>query len=730
MRHCLNILLRGLPIFLVVDAFRESPDASSHLKSLLGDKTPVINTTQDSVLELSNHWIDQAISALIATVANEKISTITHLETRFHEKCVKNIKSVEAHAKCVSDLLHVSRAQNARKKGAQILVKKVSEAASASDWVGSFRIRKKRQTQIVNRSGYSLKSSKDDISPFTLITKQITKSIRALKNKKEERGWRQIMVDVKKTGEVIEKRRKVKEMIGKSVRSRSAKPKKLYLSPRKPLANNDYEALDDPIQMTNEIIQTSSESDKKIDAEELLKRFQDHPEDILNDDAQGLLNMTGQETEAVLRIKLIREAVKLGLSLGGQNVSGFDQKSMKFASPRFFAIAPEEHKKENDTVSFIREQDTCELTCSFSQINILSPSLFSLHDEGSPDEQKTSLVKLLGDKEGIDKDSFMDLLTELTGVADTVDDAAQKASRESEGTLINVKGEEINVSRENLTKVYGEENYRKMKVLEKLHGMYTDEQVSMMNHFNKSGYAIMTDKQRDMVYGSGAPFENKLTLEAGRNLTMPKAKKALHTVIQEIGKGNIKVGKYEKRMKDIVGSPILFSSIIASPATASQALIASPVLFTPLVLSPAIYGSVILSPWVFVPVILGPRILSPIIVSPAIFSPIVLSPLALDPLVLVPGVANPVVLSPFILTPFILSPQVMTPIILSPFALSPFILTPTALSPLILSPFVLSPSVLSPSFVTAVIMSPYALSPSVLSPPTMISVFASPSILS
>ncbi|CAO4362915.1 unnamed protein product [Caenorhabditis nigoni] len=670
-----------LAAFEISDAFRESPEASAHLKTLLGEKTPQINTTQDSVLELSNHWIDQAMSALIATVANEKISKITHLETRLHEKCVKRIKSIEQHAKCVSELLEVSRAQNARQHHAQRLVIKVTESAPRSDWVGAFRIRKKRQTQIVNRDGYTLKSSKDDQSPFTLITKQITKSIRALKNKKEERGWRQIMVDVKKTGEVIEKRKKVKEMIKKSVRSRSSKSSRIYLSPRKPLANSDYEALeDDPILMTNEITDSETEDSRKMSPEEMLKRFQDHPEEILSNDAPEILNMTGQETEAVLRIKLIREG----------------------------------HQKHS-------------LNHQNFHVNILSPSLFSLHDEGSPDEQKTSLVKILGDQKGLDKDSFMDMLTELTGVADTVDEAAQKASKESEGTLMNVKGEEINISRENLTKIYGEENFRKMKVLEKLHGMYTEEQ---MSHFNKSGYAVMTDKQREMVYGKNAPFENLKTLEAGRNLTMGKAKKALHTVIKEIGKGNIKIGKYEKRMKDIVGSPILFSSIIASPATASQALIASPVLFTPLVLSPAIYGSVILSPWVFVPVILGPRILSPIIVSPAIFSPIVLSPLALDPLVLVPGVANPVVLSPFILTPFVLSPQVMTPIILSPFALSPFILTPTALSPLILSPFVLSPSVLSPSFVTAVIMSPYALSPSVLSPPTMISVFASPSILS
>ncbi|CAI2297706.1 unnamed protein product [Caenorhabditis sp. 36 PRJEB53466] len=688
----------ALPLLLVVLGSVPSGwaarEAAQEMKKLLGDSTLLINTTQASVLELSNHWIDQAFSSLIATVANEKIATISHLETKFHEKCVKNVKSIEEHAKCVSDLLQVSKSQVSRQEGVKKLLNAISENASASAWVGAFRIRKKRQT-VVRRSGYTLRSRKDDVSPFTAITKQITKTIRALKNKTEEKSWREIIVDVKKTGEVIEKRKKVKEMIGKSVRSRAA------MSPRKPLAiENTEDSMemenDDPIQMKNE-----SENKQKIDLDKIFRRIQDHPEQLLTDEAPKMLNMSGPGTEAVMRIKLIREAVKLGLSLGGQNVSGFEQKSLRFASPRFFAIAPEEHKKDNDT------------------INVLSPSLFSLHDEGSPDEQKLSIPSLFGEKIvgkqgglGGEKDSFMDLLTEITGVADTVDDAARQVALKSEGILMNAKGDEINVSRENVTRIYGEENYRKMKVLEQLHGMYTDEQ---MEHFNTTGYAIMNDKQREMVYGVGAPFDNKYAMEAGRNLTMADARKALHTVIHEIGKGNMKIGKYEKRMKDIVGSPILFSSIIASPATASQAIILSPVLFTPLV---------------FVPVILAPRIFAPIIVSPAIFSPIVLSPLAFDPLILVPGIANPLVLSPFIFTPFVLSPQVMTPLILSPFALSPFILTPTALSPVILSPFVLSPSVLSPSFVTAVVLSPYALSPSILSPPTMISVFASPSILS
>lgn len=260
--------------------------------------------------------------AFAFSVFSSRISKTSHLETRFHEKCVKEIESIEEHAKCVSELLDISRAQLSRQQRGKELVKQITENASA-DWVGAFRIRKKRETRVVTRDGYEIKSGRDGMSPFTMITKQITKTIRALKNKKEPRrygcrkfeflnfqiffSWREIMVDVKKTGEVMEKRKKVKEMLGKSVRSRSPKSRKILLSPRKPLASSWEESgKDDPIQMRNQIID-DNDSDKKIDIDEMFKRFQDHPEQILNEDAPKILNMTGEETEAVTRIKMIRE---------------------------------------------------------------------------------------------------------------------------------------------------------------------------------------------------------------------------------------------------------------------------------------------------------------------------------------------------------------------------------------------------------------------------------------
>jgi hypothetical protein len=46
----------------------------------------------------------------------------------------------------------------------------------------------------------------------------------------------------------------------------------------------------------------------------------------------------------------VRDAMKLGYSMAGQNTSGFEEKTVKLVSPRFFGLVPEE--KQPDEVSF------------------------------------------------------------------------------------------------------------------------------------------------------------------------------------------------------------------------------------------------------------------------------------------------------------------------------------------------------------------------------------------
>lgn len=78
--------------------------------------------------------------------------------------------------------------------------------------------------------------------------------------------------------------------------------------------------------------------------------------------------MTPEQKAMRQPIKLIRDGVKLGLRLAGQNVSDFDDKTLKMISPKIMSLVPDEEDNRNRTV------------------NLLSPSLFSLHNESGPHE--------------------------------------------------------------------------------------------------------------------------------------------------------------------------------------------------------------------------------------------------------------------------------------------------------------------------------------------------------
>ncbi|EPB76265.1 hypothetical protein ANCCEY_04627 [Ancylostoma ceylanicum] len=289
-------------------------------------------------------------------------------------------------------------------------------------------------------------------------------------------------------------------------------------------------------------------------------------------------------------------------------------------------------------------------------INFLSPSLFALHNDGSGIEKETSLasaMKIFGEK---DNAALLNFIMEASGVSDALD---------------NMK----------------------------------------MAQMNSTGYIVMNEEQREMIYGPSSPYHDPETYKSLSNASATDIPVMLEKAVRGIAAETMKF-KVERR-KEIVLSPLIFTPVVLDPATASQPIILSPLLFDPLVLSPAVFGVLVLSPFAFVPNILGPRVLSPVILSPNIWSPLVLTPLCLAPIILNPGVGNPLILSPLALSPFILSPVALNPLILSPFVLNPFIGIPHTLSPIVLSPFVLSPVIYSPPYYSAFFMSPHALSPSI-----------------
>lgn len=598
-------------------------------------------------------------------------------------RCSKQAATVPQHARCVVKVLDQTRHVKLKPKKtfkSETLKSHFKKKSSIKkpyagkyyktmkrkeDWVGSFLMaRAKRSIQVVNRDSYNIPSP-DDGTFFSKVIRQVTKTVRKFKNKEGIESWNSAIQRVRQVGEEAKRHNRRRKALKKRLQMMIENTPDDFLDPRKPLAMKKMELEDEDIMMKRK--------------EAMMKK-----------------------DEFRVPMKLLREGIKLAMSMAGKNVSNFDKKTLKIVSPRFMSLMP--------------DQDETEL------FNLLSPSLFSLHEEGNEVEKAFSLPRMLKELPNKDQEAWLNFIMEASGVTDAVDKAekTQRDMREKEMRLPD--GTPMYFTKENATKYGGEVEKRKIETFERLDRTYTKDQ---KEELEQRGYAFMDSKQLSIVYGPNSPFNKSDSLQLFKSLR--RMHDDPHHMIESDIRALAEAKKFKlKRMKEIVLSPFLLTWLVLNPAV-SQPIILSPLVLSPIVLSPSVLGPIILSPWVFVPLILSPRVLAPLIVNPIIFSPIVLSPLVLHPLILVPGVFNPIVLSPSVLGPLILSPQVFSPLILNPLVLSPLILNPMAASPLVLSPFVLSPIIYSPQFYTALVLSPYALSPLIESKLVASEVILSPS---
>ncbi|PIC47239.1 hypothetical protein B9Z55_006660 [Caenorhabditis nigoni] len=682
------------------------------------DKVLSLPISKETGTELWQRWTVQAFSGLISAISTRRLRLVEGYNQKKHEKCSSNAHDIKSHAKCLvsleEDVLSnrlLKRRRYFDKKARNTSIKNLKPGSKLSEklwklksmenyksakivkthrnmrkveienpqWIGSFKtVRSKRSMKVRNAESYVLKSDHDK-SPFAIITKHLSNSVKSLKKKEKLSRWQEIIERIQRKSGMLKKRKQAENIYRKRVR--------VFQEAKRIKTGKKRDGL-----LTNSV--------ENIEDEELKEMIH-----------QKSSNMTEEEKMMMIPIDLIRQAAKIGLGLAGQNTTDMDKKTVKLLSPRFMSILSDSKKDERNKT-----------------IDILSPSLFSLHDSGTDIEKKTSLKSLLGSVgDTRDSQNLLDFLVEATGVAEAVEDAEQKmidAQRKKDDAMgRGPDGQPLYFTKENITERFPSEA-KKIELFEELDKTYSMDQLKDMN---QTGYTVLNPKQMQMMYGKKSPFKNSKLLKTYNNMTMAEIHLAIHRTIKDVADEKL---RFEVRQKDIVLSPVVNTALINDPKTASQALILSPAVMVALVNSPAVFGSVILSPWLFVPLILSPRILSPVILDPFMFVPIILSPVVLDPVVLSPGVFNPFVLSPLVMCPFVLSPQVMTPLILSPFALTPLILNPLALSPIILSPFVLSPQVLSPQYISGLFLSPYALSPAIESTGAMFTVFASPSWLS
>lgn len=627
--------------------------------------------------ELMDKWLSQAFSGLMAAVASKKIAKMPAEHQDIIKKCSKEAKDVPAHAKCIVQLMEAEKTIPVQKKSKKPFQKTVKTTTTTEkpqeenlEWIGSFgtaRAKRSAGFKVVQRDSYSLRTS-DDVDPMSKLAQKMTNTVRAIKGKEERtEPWHEAIGRIKKLGEQAKKEKKNREIMKKRLRQMIDNTPAEFIDPRKPIA-----------------LEQAEMEDEKTEIKKMMAKK--------------------ERDELRVPLKFLRQAVKTAMMLGGQNVTDFDRKTLKMASPRMMSIVPEQEDE--------------------SLFNLLSPSLFSLHDEGEGVEKLTSLPHLLKKLDNHGQNAWLDFIVETAGIDEYVSDTEKAFREKKDQELRGTDGVPLYFTKENATKIIGQEEKTKIEIFEYLDKDYNEEQKAKLN---TDGYAVLTDHQMEKLYGKGSPYNNTKTLKRLKRLRDDPERYIEHDI-----RSLAEAEKFRSSTrKDIVGSPFILTPLtFASVPLSNKFIVLSPLVLSPITLSPAVLGPIILSPWVFVPLVLSPRVLSPLILNPLVFSPIVLSPLVLHPLILVPGVFNPIILSPLLLSPLILSPQVFTPLILSPFALNPLILTPMVGSPLVLSPFVLSPIILSPQALFAVVLSPYALSPLVESKLIAAEVVLSPSWLS
>ncbi|CAD5213610.1 unnamed protein product [Bursaphelenchus xylophilus] len=667
-----------------------------------GDKYYRANIKDDDMMEMYQKWIDTGLSSLMSAIANQKLKRQRRTVIQQYGQCSAKATDIPKHAKCLTKLLNDEIKPQPSYKSRK--VSRLFRYKGSNLWTGSFKtdgrsdFRLRRSLSAKSSTYYKLNSNKQKLTPFGRIAKSLLESVKKMKKKENLPKWQETVKSLRENGK---KRRKFKELV-----------------------ENDSEETLSQIQMAafKSKLMNKTELTADIDVDGMVE----DPKKL----KEFLKNRKKPITQEERVVNLIRNGMKLAYSLAGQNTTDFESKTMKLISPRFLGLVPDEEEEEKDS------------------INVISPSLFALHNEGKGIENLTSLPNLLQGFSSQDQQLWLDVIMEATGVND--EDAKLKEQvqhyefNKTMSLMTNITnlkdehGAPYYATKENITELGG--STETIELFEKLNQNFSKTQLREMN---STGYSILTKPQIELLYGPSSPHPKLEVYRRLMNMSEPQIRRQMRKEFEVMAKmKEIKIDKPQfetdnghvrrKRqlLPGIVLSPIANTIALLNPLLASQPFILSPVLLTPIILSPSVFGAVILSPWLFVPVILAPRVLGSLILSPFALSPLILTPFAMHPAILSPGVLSPIILSPLLMVPFVLSPQCFTPVILSPLCLSPVILNPMVGSPLILSPFVLSPIVGSPMVLSALVLSPYALSPVVFSPLIAFVVFLSPSWLS
>uniref|UniRef100_A0A915DNU2 Uncharacterized protein n=1 Tax=Ditylenchus dipsaci TaxID=166011 RepID=A0A915DNU2_9BILA len=447
-------------------------------------------------LQMVQHWMDQAIGVFMAAVANKRLKTQPkHVIDEFGV-CSNKAQTIPMQAKCVSRLLKDQitgrkflkkkktvwpSSTRLRKYNSKKAIHMSERRSGKKSWIGGLHVKKytdqnyrAKRNVVSTRKDYQLKSPNDGrMTPLGSVAHMLMKAVLASKNKTQTKPWQETVQRIRDSNT---KRKLIKKRLEEESIENMEQFAFRGMKSRGMVGEDLNEIIEDPKRLKDFLTKKRSQKSKEP--------------------STRLMN-------------LLREGFKLGYTISGKNASKFDDKNLKIASPRFLSVVPEnEDNKDNE-------------------LDFLSPSLFSLHNQGKGLENLTSLPSLVKGFSSKDQQAWLDLIMEAAGVVEEAEKIEEK---------------------------FSDKNERKIDLFEKLCQNFSKDQVKEMN---KTGFAMLSPKQLEMLYGSESPYNNSKALKQFSQLN----NSVIHQHIEDEVSRTAEMKSFKIRLKQIVLSPVSFTVI-------------------------------------------------------------------------------------------------------------------------------------------------------------------------
>uniref|UniRef100_A0A1I7SGW7 Uncharacterized protein n=1 Tax=Bursaphelenchus xylophilus TaxID=6326 RepID=A0A1I7SGW7_BURXY len=416
-----------------------------------GDKYYKAEVKDDDILDMYQKWVDTGLSSLMSAVANHKLKRQRKAVIQKYGECSSGATDIPKHAKCLTSLLKNEIKHEVKRRPRRRLQKYKKDDDS---WTGGFRMAQKTNTAPLSRvrlqkygsfrvkrsiattvkssDSYALSTNKGQLTPIGQIAKTLMESVKKLKGKTDIPKWQETVAKLRKNGA---KRKKFADLVENDSEENMHQMqlgglKEKILGRKNDMINEDLE----------EIMKSPKELKKFVEKKKIPK------------------------TKEEKIVEIVRNGLKLMYSLAGQNTTNFDEKNMKVVSPRFLGLVPEEKKED--------------------EISLISPSLFSLHDEGEGIEKLTSLPNLLKGFSGQDQQLWLDVIMEAAGVNEEskrleqdvkeIEMSKTRSLMTNITNLIDENGAPLYATKENVTEMGASPEY--IELFERLHQNYTKDQ--------------------------------------------------------------------------------------------------------------------------------------------------------------------------------------------------------------------------------------------------------------